>query len=341
LVGPRSGQEGYPPTPRNRPGSGPRSWVDPPVARSEEMYASGMAPGRADPSQDRTRAGLRLAGDLGSGRHPRRGPASGGEPGDGRPSGRAGRSPSASASGCSSISSGSRRTTAVASRPTRCSPTTWSSTGSGDCVTSACSTESTASPTATSPCRPSSSASEPSGSRCCTVRAASSTPAARTRSARGTPSCTGSPGTWSTRPSALFLTGDQIYADDVAGPLARHLTALGREMLGRADDIPGLPPVEEIPVWGRKELVQGARLLHRPLLLEPPDRARRVPGDVRPLVERTELARASAVRRRARSRWPEPARVPPPAPQAATCARTQRARRSPASAGCSPTRRHT
>jgi len=58
------------------------------------------------------------------------------------------------------------------------------------------------------------------------------------------------------RPSALFLTGDQIYADDVAGPLARHLTALGREMLGRADDIPGLPQVEEIPVWGRKELVQ-------------------------------------------------------------------------------------
>ena len=25
------------------------------------------------------------------------------------------------------------------------------------------------------------------------------------------------------RPSALFLTGDQIYADDVAGPLIRYL----------------------------------------------------------------------------------------------------------------------
>ena len=31
----------------------------------------------------------------------------------------------------------------------------------------------------------------------------------------------------SKRPSSLFLTGDQIYADDVAGPLIQHLTSFG------------------------------------------------------------------------------------------------------------------
>ena len=58
------------------------------------------------------------------------------------------------------------------------------------------------------------------------------------------------------RPCGLFLTGDQIYADDVAGPLAPHLTALGRELIGRPDVVPGFPPADEIPVWGRKDLVQ-------------------------------------------------------------------------------------
>src|SRR3954470_11198900 len=57
------------------------------------------------------------------------------------------------------------------------------------------------------------------------------------------------------RPSALFLTGDQIYADDVPGALARPPPELGREMLGRAADVPDLPPADEMPVYGRKQLV--------------------------------------------------------------------------------------
>ena len=37
------------------------------------------------------------------------------------------------------------------------------------------------------------------------------------------------------RPSALVLTGDQIYGDEVAGPLIGHLTRLGAELLGAGD----------------------------------------------------------------------------------------------------------
>ncbi len=57
------------------------------------------------------------------------------------------------------------------------------------------------------------------------------------------------------RPGALFLTGDQIYADDVGGPLSRHLTELGHELTGKVDDVPGLPPPGDIPVYGRLDLV--------------------------------------------------------------------------------------
>jgi hypothetical protein len=62
----------------------------------------------------------------------------------------------------------------------------------------------------------------------------------------------------SRRPSALFLTGDQIYGDDVSGPLIRHLTNLGNELLGWGEDgsIPGLPKLSGIPVYGRKEMAQ-------------------------------------------------------------------------------------
>ncbi|HEY6669150.1 MAG TPA: hypothetical protein VI033_08360, partial [Candidatus Nitrosopolaris sp.] len=42
------------------------------------------------------------------------------------------------------------------------------------------------------------------------------------------------------RPSALFLTGDQIYADDVAGPLIQHLTEFGTHLLGWEEEIVGL-----------------------------------------------------------------------------------------------------
>jgi hypothetical protein len=58
------------------------------------------------------------------------------------------------------------------------------------------------------------------------------------------------------RPSALMLTGDQIYGDEVAGPLLGHLTRLGAELLG-ADDttsVPGVPPLDQIPLYGRQEL---------------------------------------------------------------------------------------
>ena len=42
------------------------------------------------------------------------------------------------------------------------------------------------------------------------------------------------------RPSVLFLTGDQIYADDVAGPLIQHLTEFGAHLLGWEEEIVGL-----------------------------------------------------------------------------------------------------
>ena len=42
------------------------------------------------------------------------------------------------------------------------------------------------------------------------------------------------------RPSALFLTGDQIYADEVSGILIKHLTALGERLTGRQEEIEGL-----------------------------------------------------------------------------------------------------
>ncbi len=40
------------------------------------------------------------------------------------------------------------------------------------------------------------------------------------------------------RPSALFLTGDQIYADDVAAPLLNKLTKTGKLLLGWDESIP-------------------------------------------------------------------------------------------------------
>jgi hypothetical protein len=49
-----------------------------------------------------------------------------------------------------------------------------------------------------------------------------------------------SPTNLSKRPSALFLTGDQIYADDVAEPLAHYLTELGITLLGWEERIRGV-----------------------------------------------------------------------------------------------------
>ncbi|HEX6674732.1 MAG TPA: hypothetical protein VF486_06880 [Actinomycetes bacterium] len=58
------------------------------------------------------------------------------------------------------------------------------------------------------------------------------------------------------RPSALVLTGDQIYGDEVAGPLIGHLTRLGAELLGAGDttSVPGVPALDRLPPYGRQEL---------------------------------------------------------------------------------------
>ncbi|MGH2774842.1 MAG: hypothetical protein ACRDJT_05330 [Actinomycetota bacterium] len=60
-----------------------------------------------------------------------------------------------------------------------------------------------------------------------------------------------------TRPSALFLTGDQIYADDVAAPLIAHIRSLVTELMGEADDtsIPELDSLDNLGVNGRAEII--------------------------------------------------------------------------------------
>jgi hypothetical protein len=59
------------------------------------------------------------------------------------------------------------------------------------------------------------------------------------------------------RPSAIFLTGDQIYADDVADPLIGELTLLGKHILGTEEEIRGIRKrLSEIPIGARQSLVQ-------------------------------------------------------------------------------------
>lgn len=63
----------------------------------------------------------------------------------------------------------------------------------------------------------------------------------------------------SKRPSALFLTGDQIYADDVSDALILHITRLGSRLLGYEEKINGINArLSEIPVGGRKEIAKSA-----------------------------------------------------------------------------------
>ncbi len=57
------------------------------------------------------------------------------------------------------------------------------------------------------------------------------------------------------RPSALFLTGDQIYGDDVAAALGCYLHRLGSWLAGRAEQIPGIPPQALEGVGGRQRWV--------------------------------------------------------------------------------------
>jgi hypothetical protein len=64
------------------------------------------------------------------------------------------------------------------------------------------------------------------------------------------------------RPSALYLTGDQIYGDDVAGPLIGHVSRLGRELMGDGDDtsVPGTIRLSEVGIYGREKLAEAAKL---------------------------------------------------------------------------------
>ena len=58
------------------------------------------------------------------------------------------------------------------------------------------------------------------------------------------------------RPSALLLTGDQIYADDVAGPLIRYLNQFSINLLGWDEEIHGIhQKLSEIDVGERQRLV--------------------------------------------------------------------------------------
>ncbi|CAN5773337.1 hypothetical protein BH20ACT23_BH20ACT23_27220 [soil metagenome] len=59
------------------------------------------------------------------------------------------------------------------------------------------------------------------------------------------------------RPSALFLTGDQIYADDVAAPLIGHIRSLATTLMGESDatSIPELDSLDKLGVNGRAQIV--------------------------------------------------------------------------------------
>ena len=58
------------------------------------------------------------------------------------------------------------------------------------------------------------------------------------------------------RPSSLYLIGDQIYADDVAGPLIGYLGGLSNELLGWREIVDGIDQnLKDIPIGGRKEIV--------------------------------------------------------------------------------------
>jgi hypothetical protein len=58
------------------------------------------------------------------------------------------------------------------------------------------------------------------------------------------------------RPSALILTGDQIYGDDVAPGLTGYLNRLGSYLTGRREQIPGIPPLDELGDGGRRRWIR-------------------------------------------------------------------------------------
>jgi hypothetical protein len=58
------------------------------------------------------------------------------------------------------------------------------------------------------------------------------------------------------RPSVLFLTGDQIYADDVADPLIKYISNIGNELLGWTESLYGLSkPPSQLATGERQSIV--------------------------------------------------------------------------------------
>ncbi len=58
------------------------------------------------------------------------------------------------------------------------------------------------------------------------------------------------------RPAVLFLMGDQIYADDVPGPLIGPISSLAETLVPDEPPVPGMPsPLSSIPLYRRADLV--------------------------------------------------------------------------------------
>src|SRR6266511_2171843 len=74
-------------------------------------------------------------------------------------------------------------------------------------------------------------------------------------SARPRAGAAGSPSWACWRARALFLTGDQLYGDDVAAALIGYLHRLGISLTGRAERIPSIPPQALDEVGGRQRWV--------------------------------------------------------------------------------------
>jgi len=58
------------------------------------------------------------------------------------------------------------------------------------------------------------------------------------------------------RPAMLFLMGDQIYADDVAGPMLDHLIKYGTKLTGWKEKLPALKRLPaDLPLYGRTDVL--------------------------------------------------------------------------------------
>ena len=61
---------------------------------------------------------------------------------------------------------------------------------------------------------------------------------------------------WNQRPHALFLSGDQIYADDVCDSVLRQVSILGKELTESSEVIPDLPELQNINLRQRGALLE-------------------------------------------------------------------------------------